>query len=453
MASIIAFEKEDVKKNKIIKSNQLIEAKYRLTLNEQRLILAYISLLSPEYEEFPKVEIKIKDLIELLELNDKGFYRKIRETLEKLRSRTLVIRKPKGFLVTGWISSAEYFEDEGKVEIILDPKLKPYLLRLKQAFTTYALRNVLKLRSVYSIRIYELLKQYEKVGTRKFKIEELREILGILPNEYKRYTDFKRRVILTASKELKEKADIYFEFLEIKNGKKISEIEFLIFKNSKIKPLDKEEKEKQVQKEREELKKIYKYLCLKWESYLQKLSLKRLTIAQAIFFLENSLLDPDQTIKAIEADDLNPIIKNPIGTLFTTLPLRSKLTYLWLLRYYEEDTGYEDKRRDTISDLDNNWKKRWDEKWKIASEILKQNEIKYILSKLPESEEEAVELLSEVENKIAKILWKRLGKREKEDIVKPFKSWKNKDEEMFKVLVKAELFRRFNIPNLNLYVD
>ncbi|MDQ7082239.1 MAG: hypothetical protein Q9N34_04125 [Aquificota bacterium] len=43
--------------------------------------------------------------------------------------------------------------------------------------------------------------------------------------------------------------------------------------------------------------------------YLEKLSLRRLSKAHAVFFPLKTLLEPEQTLRAIEGDDLNPMIK------------------------------------------------------------------------------------------------------------------------------------------------
>jgi len=227
MSGILRYEPDKTGKRKVTKANKLIEARYKLTLNEQRLILAYISLLSPDGEDFPTVRIKVKDLIEVLELDTQKYYHELKTILKRLRSRVLEIPMNDGYMVTGWIDMARYYEKKGEIEIRLSKELKPYLLRLKEAFTTYALRNVLRLRSSYSIRFYELFKQYEKIGKRRLELEELRQILKIEPDEYKKYNDFKRFVILPAQRELKEKTDIYFDFKEIKSGRKVMSL----FKN------------------------------------------------------------------------------------------------------------------------------------------------------------------------------------------------------------------------------
>jgi plasmid replication initiation protein len=116
------------------------------------------------------------------------------------------------------------------IGISFHPRMKPYLLQLNNKFTMYDVRNILKLPSAYSIRIYELLKQYENIGKRKLKVEELKDILGI-ENEYPLYANFKQRVINKAQKDMKEHTDIMFTFEEIKSGRSITDIIFFIKTN------------------------------------------------------------------------------------------------------------------------------------------------------------------------------------------------------------------------------
>lgn len=120
----------------------------------------------------------------------------------------------------------------------------PYLIELKEQFTTYYLANIMSLKSSYSIRIFELLKQYEKIGKRRIELKNLRQLVGtteidangeIVKEDYPLYGHFKSRVILTAQKELKQKTDICFNFKEIKQSRKVVAIEFEILENSKNK--------------------------------------------------------------------------------------------------------------------------------------------------------------------------------------------------------------------------
>lgn len=97
----------------------------------------------------------------------------------------------------------------------------------------YDIRNILKLTRPYSIRIYELLKQYEKIGRRSFDVENLKLILGILPGEYKLYGHFKDKVILKAQSDLVAETDISFSVRRgRKRGKKVVGLTFFIHSNN-----------------------------------------------------------------------------------------------------------------------------------------------------------------------------------------------------------------------------
>ncbi len=174
-------EKTD-KKAIVVKSNKLVEARYRLTLREQRLILYMISTIRSDDEDFKPYRIAVREFAGMMGLVDNGAYKAVKAITKGLIEKVLEIETPVGLLQIAWLSSALYHDKEGYVELCFDPKLKPYLLHLKECFTSYKLENVVKLDSMYSIRIYELLKQYQKIGGRTFNIEELRKILGIADN-------------------------------------------------------------------------------------------------------------------------------------------------------------------------------------------------------------------------------------------------------------------------------
>lgn len=213
----------------VTKSNELVSASYKLTLLEQKIILAIASMIKPDDKEFKTYKIKIKDFMELLGLNTRtGRYNELQQITMGLMKNAFEIKLPSGPLQLSWFASVQYYEGKGIVEIELSNKLRPYLLELKKKFTSYQLKNVLLLRSNYSIRLYECLKQYEKIGERTFNITQLREILGIEEDKYTLYGHLKSKIILKAQSELKELCDLYFEFEEIKEGRKVVKIKFKI---------------------------------------------------------------------------------------------------------------------------------------------------------------------------------------------------------------------------------
>lgn len=214
----------------VTKSNSLIEARYKLTLDEQRLILYLVSMVQPHDEDFKVYTLSVKDFLSLINIKNQNVYTQFKIMAEHLMSKPLIIKKENSTLVMNWLSSAEYYSGQGKIEISFDPKLKPYLLKLKANFTSYKLKNVIMLKSFYSIRIYELLKQYERLNERTFTLQDLREYLSIEDDLYPMYSNFKQKVISVAYRELKEKSDIYFEYQEIKQNRKVDKLKFIIYK-------------------------------------------------------------------------------------------------------------------------------------------------------------------------------------------------------------------------------
>lgn len=88
------------------------------------------------------------------------------------------------------------------------------------------------LDSIYAIRFYEFCKEFERFRTFEFEVEELKEKFG-LTDRYKNYFDFKLKVINQARTELIKNSELYFDFEEIKVGKKVTRLKFFIYKNSK----------------------------------------------------------------------------------------------------------------------------------------------------------------------------------------------------------------------------
>jgi plasmid replication initiation protein len=221
-------------KNYIVtKSNDLINAKYSLSIEEQRIILVLASMVQPEDSEFKLYKFSIKDFLKLINVKDKKKYSEIPKITRKLVDKSLEIRYGNKILQTSWLSSVEYETGLGYVELEFSPKLKPFLLGLKEFYTTYKLDNVLNLKSKYSIRLYEVLKscQYKKVEI--ISVEDLKVLLGI-DKKYLRFYDIKTKIIDKVKNELAKKTDIQFTYEEIKEGRITTKLKFYIISNKEL---------------------------------------------------------------------------------------------------------------------------------------------------------------------------------------------------------------------------
>lgn len=227
-------------KELVVKHNQIIESAYTMTTTEAKIIAKLTSMIKKEDEDFKEHIFKVSDLLKELGLGNQN-YIALEQSIDKLMSRIIEIKldtkNKKGendILKITFVSSCIYRHSTSEIVLRYDPNLKPYFLQLNQNFTKYFLKNILELKSFYSIRIYEMLKQYEKLRERVIEIDHLRKMLEIQPSEYKLYADLKKRVLLTAEKEINEKTDLLVSFEEIKTVRKITAVRFKIEKKSSI---------------------------------------------------------------------------------------------------------------------------------------------------------------------------------------------------------------------------
>lgn len=219
-------------------SNELIEASYKIaTIGESRLIRLLLSQIQQSDEDFKIYKISAVDFAHVFGLNDRDgrIYELIYEASDALTSRKIRIRDGESWLLTNWLSSAKYTAGSGYIELRFDANLKPYLLQLKGYYTQYQLKRVINFKSIYSIRLFEMLKTEEfKANStgqfkRSFEYDELREKLGIEQSEYLFFKDFRVRVIDTAKREINNNSDICIvdiDYSKKVGGRKITHIVF-----------------------------------------------------------------------------------------------------------------------------------------------------------------------------------------------------------------------------------
>ena len=226
-------------KNLIEKKNVLNEMRANstsMTLQEQRFFLIYLSKInsrdiSTRIVRFPMDEFKA--IMDLGRLNI--------SSLEKATDRLLqkIVKVPYN---EGW-EKFQLFkkcrldkDDIGDwyIEIDAHDDALPLMFEFKDKYFTYKLSNILRLKSINQQRMYEILKQYEKIGSRIFGVDELKELLFIGKDEYSYYKDFRVRVLDACQQALKEHTDIKYTYESHGKkgaGGKVLALKFIIEKN------------------------------------------------------------------------------------------------------------------------------------------------------------------------------------------------------------------------------
>ena len=190
-----------MKKPQVYKANALANAAYVLSLSEQSLVLSAITHVRRDQPVTDEIRYAIKaiDLAPLPGFSGNNHYRNLKATAERLQRRLLAVRSEpnsgaKRVLKFGWVQEAEYCEEEGTVEIRFTKAILPYLNELSTKFFSYDLDFIKGMKSIYGIRLYELMKQFPKGGILNYEISTLKEMWGI-SDKYKLIKDFKKDVI------------------------------------------------------------------------------------------------------------------------------------------------------------------------------------------------------------------------------------------------------------------
>ncbi len=211
----------------VTKANALIQASYRLSLNEQRLVLCCVAQLDGR-KPLPKdnlFTVNVADFAEMFSLDPKNAYRDLEDAANSLYLRDIRTYDGKNRERFRWVYNVKYINSEGRVILGFSPSIAPYLSLLHERFTSYQLEQITSLRSVYAIRLFEFLMQYKKTGRLVVLVKDFKAWLE-LESQYPRFFDLQRRVIDPAAQELREKNRLDIQWKAIKKGRSVERLEF-----------------------------------------------------------------------------------------------------------------------------------------------------------------------------------------------------------------------------------
>ena len=217
----------------VCKANKVIEAGYKLSLNEQRVILACIGQVNSLEELFKtdRFELTAKDFAKLYEINEDKAYQTLKEIAEQLFERYVIIDNPDPdeptlkYTKTRWVSSIDYIPEKGKIAVYFAVRMLPYLGKLRGEFTKYKLEHIGKMTSIYAIRLYELLVQWQKTGNREVEIDWLKKQFQ-LDEGYDRMDNFKARVLDPAVEDINTHSNLQVSWTQRKTGRRVTHLTF-----------------------------------------------------------------------------------------------------------------------------------------------------------------------------------------------------------------------------------
>ena len=149
--------------------------------------------------------------------------KQLREATESIGSRMFEIETPEQIRQIWLFSNVDYILGTGSFTVGINPKASPYFFELKNNFTAMQLKSVLNCSSKYAKRLYAIACQWRSVGSKRFEIEELKKMLGLIDKkgneQFERISDFKIKVLDVAKKQINENTDIEIDFELKKRGR------------------------------------------------------------------------------------------------------------------------------------------------------------------------------------------------------------------------------------------
>jgi len=218
----------------VVKANTLVEACYRLSLVEQRVMLYAITEARRTQKGLNAegfVTIRAVDYAAQFGIDPTTAYEQISEAAKTLFNRYVTFHdvrpetgKPRRTEVR-WISAASYIDGDGTIQLRFALDMVPFITRLESEFTRYKLAQISNMTSGHAIRLYELLIQWGSVGKREIEIEWLKKTL-MLDEKHSRIDNFKKFVIDVGVSQINEHTDLTVTYTQGKTGRNVTHLIF-----------------------------------------------------------------------------------------------------------------------------------------------------------------------------------------------------------------------------------
>jgi plasmid replication initiation protein len=218
------------------KSNALARARWSAeSVWEPRLVALLASKVRADDTDFHVYEIPVAEVMRERDGGGKD-YREIEGVVDRVMSRVLTIRDEQG---RGWtkynvFSRCRYRPKDGILELGFHPDLRPHYLNLQKQFTQYKLLEFLLLPSIYSQRIFEILKSWSDRQEVEIALADLHEMLDTPDSLRQDFAQFRRRVLEKAHMDILRHTSLRFEWEPMKKGKAVTAIHFSFGRKKQI---------------------------------------------------------------------------------------------------------------------------------------------------------------------------------------------------------------------------
>lgn len=236
----------------IVQGNMLLEASYKLAIDEYRLLnlaLSKVDTKSPQ----PDVpyEISPEDFKDAYGINTDTKHVRLKEAASGLLRKPITLYHEKNGKIIKterpWFSIVEYdiSDDDRKVRLEFSKYVCPYLYDLKREFTMVKFEDVARLDTSFSVRLYLWLSKARMLQNAKkgevtevtLDIDWMKERAG-LANKYADFRIFRRKMIEPSIERINRETDLSVTFsVETRAGRaKAIKFSYVIERGTLSKP-------------------------------------------------------------------------------------------------------------------------------------------------------------------------------------------------------------------------
>ena len=227
-------EKHIVEKSKALVWAQLQD----YGIGELKILDTYLSRINARDPNSSLVTFTKKEYATLMGIDPNIRTSQLKTYTKKLLSNVVTMDLPEeGYVQYPLFSKAECRYDQKQNQVLITIKcheeLKAAFFDItKDGYIKYQLRNVIALRSQYSIRLYTMLKANPFGWT--VKVEELREKLCATSATYDEFKRFNNMVLKKAVDEINEITDIDVKAENVKQGRSVVAIKFSVQQKKQV---------------------------------------------------------------------------------------------------------------------------------------------------------------------------------------------------------------------------
>lgn len=216
----------------VVKDNAFVEASYNLDLVANRLFLLAVVVARSQSDDIQQVlqrtiKVSAGEYIKRFGVKKSAAYTNLKKAVNDLfcaEFRYSMLDK-NGDLVeykSRFVQKIGYSKSAGYVEVVFANEVVPLIIGLQKNFTQYEIQQISGLQSKYSVRLYELVIGKVRLGKiLKISLNDLRNSLGVLLDEYSRMYDFKKYVLDLSVDEINKNTNIVLSYEQEKEGRTI----------------------------------------------------------------------------------------------------------------------------------------------------------------------------------------------------------------------------------------